>query len=162
MPRVAPGSITILVADDDPVILHVTSAILNRLGYQVLTAVDGAAALKVFEETGQPIHLLISDVVMPGMNGPQLVRAARSLSPSLATLLISGTPNTASAAGMPVLLKPFTVDALTSRVEELLTERYFTDIEREQSAARSRKVAAAGGNGKPPKSSGPDDPTRQG
>jgi YesN/AraC family two-component response regulator len=64
-------------------------------GYNVLTAEDGEGALKAFAEAPNTIQLVISDVVMPGMRGTQLVRSIKDLSPSTATLLMSGTWNAA-------------------------------------------------------------------
>jgi two-component system cell cycle sensor histidine kinase/response regulator CckA len=127
---------TILIADDDPVMLQVTSMILHRSGYKVLTAEDGEAALKTFEEAKQTIQLVISDVVMPGMKGLQLVRSIRNLSESTATLLMSGTRPIASDADVATIEKPFTVEAFVAKVKDLLAGCDFAKIEREQSAAR--------------------------
>src|ERR1700730_1430732 len=82
MARIVREKVTILIADDDPTMLELTAMILNRSGYKVVTAQDGEAALKVFKEAQRTIQLVISDVVMPGMRGPQLVRSIKSLSPS--------------------------------------------------------------------------------
>jgi CheY-like chemotaxis protein len=77
MARMVREGITILVADDDPVMLQVTSMILHRSGYKVLTAQDGEAALRTFEEAQHPIQLVISDVVMPCMMGRNLFVLSR-------------------------------------------------------------------------------------
>ena len=134
-------AITILVADDDPVMLHLTATMLNRFGYEVLTAPDGQAALEVFHAAPNTVQLVISDVSMPLVTGPQLIRSIKSLSPSTATLLMSGTPGAASAGGMASLLKPFTMAAFTSAVQGLLAGCDFAEIEREQSIVRSRGFA---------------------
>jgi DNA-binding NtrC family response regulator len=136
MARMVREGITILVADDDPVMLQVTSMILHRSGYKVLTAQDGEAALRTFEEAQHPIQLVISDVVMPCMMGPQLVRSIKNLSESTATLLMSGARPIASDADIASIEKPFTREALVGKVKGLLAGCDFAKIEREQSAAR--------------------------
>jgi DNA-binding NtrC family response regulator len=140
--------VTILVADDDPDMLRVTAAILNRSGYRVLTALNAEAALRAFEEAPQAIHLVISDVVMPGMKGPQLIRSIKSLSPSTATLLMSGTLGIAFDASAASIEKPFRMPALVAMVQDLLAACDFVKIDREQSTARSQRLAANSAHGK--------------
>jgi DNA-binding NtrC family response regulator len=142
MTRVFRESATILIVDDDPTMLWVTAEILNRSGYTVLTAREGSAGLKAFEEAQNTIQLVISDVVMPGMNGPQLVRSIKSRSPSTAALLMSGTPAIASEAGEMLISKPFTLEGLVRQVQALLADCDFAQIEQEQSIARSERLAA--------------------
>ena len=133
---------TILIADDDPDILRVTAAILNRFGYEVVTAGNGEAALKAFEEAPHAIHLVISDVVMPGMKGPQLVHSIKGLSPSIATLLMSGTWGIAFDCNAASIEKPFKMPAFLGMVKDLLAGCDFAKIEVEQSIAKSRLAAA--------------------
>lgn len=128
---------TILVADDDQSMLGVTAAILNRQGYNVLIAQDGETALKVFAEASDTVQLVISDVDMPRMLGTQLVRSIMALSPSTATLLVSGAIESAKAAGFPALAKPFHSETLVAKVENLLAACDFAQIEREQLVAKS-------------------------
>lgn len=137
---------TILVADDDPDMLRVTAAILNRSGYRVLTAMNAEAALKVFEEAPHAIQLVISDVVMPGMKGPQLIRSIKSLSPSTATLLMSGTLGIAFDANAASIEKPFGMPALVAKVQDLLAGCDFAKIDLERSIVRSQRPAANGDN----------------
>jgi DNA-binding NtrC family response regulator len=144
MPREAT---TILVADDDPMMLQVTSTILRRSGYRVLTAQDGETALRTFEQAPHAIQLVISDVVMPGMMGSQLVRSIKNLSGSTAALLMSGARPVATEADIPSIEKPFTRDALVAKVRDLLAACDFAKIEREQSAART---AGASGDSSDP------------
>jgi two-component system cell cycle sensor histidine kinase/response regulator CckA len=139
---------TILVADDDPDMLRVTAAILNRSGYRVLTALNAETALRAFEEAPQAIQLVISDVVMPGMKGPQLIRSIKSLSPSTATLLMSGTLGIAFDASAASIEKPFRMPALVAMVKDLLAACDFVKIDLEQSAVRSQRLAANGDHGK--------------
>jgi DNA-binding NtrC family response regulator len=133
---------TILVADDDPMVLRVTALILNRSGYRVLTAEDGEQAMKAFEEAPHTIELVISDVSMPGMRGPQLVRSINSVSPSTATLLMSGTPTVGEDSEGASFPKPFTRSALVAKVRDLLAACDFAKVEREQSAARAQRLRA--------------------
>lgn len=147
---------TILVADDDPDMLRVTAAILNRSGYNVLTALNAEGALKAFEEASHAIQLVISDVVMPGMKGPQLLRSIKSLSPSTATLLMSGTLGIAFDASAASIEKPFRMPALVAMVRDLLASCDFAKIALEQSAARSQRLAANGDDGNHATSGPPD------
>jgi DNA-binding NtrC family response regulator len=132
---------TILIADDEPAILHATTLFLQGCGYNVLTAEDGERALKAFAEAQDTIQLVISDVVMPEMPGPQLVRSIKSLSPSTATLLMSGTW-TVPEDGVALLGKPFSRQNFLEIVRELLDACDFAKIEEEQSVARSKRLAA--------------------
>jgi hypothetical protein len=116
--------------------LKVTAMILHRSGYKVLTAPDGEAALRTFAEAQQAIQLVITDVVMPGMMGLQLVRSIKNLSESTPTLLMSGTRPIASDADSASIEKPFTQEAFVAKVQDLLAGCDFAKIEQEQSAAR--------------------------
>src|SRR5215831_13229075 len=124
----APG---ILIADDDPNILRIAASLLERCGYIVLTAHDGEAALQAFERAPHTIQLVISDVMMPRIRGPQLVRSIKDLSPSTAALLISGTFCVADE-GVPLMRKPFTYEKLVAIVRDLLAACDFRKIEAEQ------------------------------
>ena len=134
---------TVLIADDEPGILRVTAMFMQACGYRVLTATDGELALRVFAEAPQAIQLVISDVVMPGMWGPQLVKSIKSLSPSTATLLMSGSWTATSEDGVPFLRKPFTRQKLVAMVKCLLKACDVAKIEQEQAVFRSQRVAAA-------------------
>ena len=142
-------STTILIADDEPTILYATAMFLKGCGYNVLTAEDGEEALKAFAEATHTIQLVISDVVMPEMRGPQLVRSIKNLSPSTATLLMSGTWTTVPEEGVALIGKPFTRQKLLATVRGLLDACDFAEIEREQSIARSRRLAAISGTPAP-------------
>ena len=133
---------TILIADDEPDILSVTTRFLKGCGYTVLTARDGEGALKAFAEAQQTIQLVISDVVMPGMRGPQLMRSIKGLSPSTATLLMSGTWSRVTEDGVALIGKPFTRQKFVAMVKDLLATCNFTEIEREQAIARSQRLKA--------------------
>ena len=112
---------TILLADDDSAVLKLVTMYLERDGYAVLTASDGAEAFGVFRRNQESIALLISDVTMPRMNGLQLAAAARALRPQLPVILISGDrPN--ADCGWGCIAKPFTSVELTERVRLVLAE----------------------------------------
>jgi DNA-binding NtrC family response regulator len=118
---------------------------MQACGYKVLTATDGEFALRVFSEAPQAIQLVISDVIMPGLQGPQLVRSIKHLSPSTAALLMSGSWTVYSEDGVPLIRKPFTRQKLVTMVRYLLKACDFAKIEAEQSLIRSQRLAAASG-----------------
>ncbi len=133
--RRAGGSETILVAEDDLGVRRVLLRSLRSLGYDVLEAVDGLDAIEKAREHAGPIHLLLSDVVMPRMRGPEAARAVRELRPGIQVLFITGyagehgrapdagrpsEPERAIWDEGPVLGKPFTPDSLAARVRALL------------------------------------------
>lgn len=113
---------TILVVEDDRLLLRVTLELLRDEGYQALSASDGANALttlRAWPETS----LLVSDINMPGMNGLDLVKIARSEFPGLTTLLISGREVVdvkALAQPAAFLQKPFSASSFLSLVRQLL------------------------------------------
>ncbi|WP_343722738.1 response regulator, partial [Herbaspirillum seropedicae] len=124
----APGSKTILVVDDEPLVRMVTVEVLRDLGYSVLEAEDGPSALRVVEAC-QEIDLLLTDVGLPnGMNGRQLADAIRAPRPDLPVLFVTGYAENAVLnhghleRGMQVLTKPFAADVLARRVKELVGE----------------------------------------
>jgi len=140
---------TILVADDDPNILWVMATLLRRCGYTVLTAQDGEAALEVFEQAQRAIQLVISDVMMPRMRGPQLVNSIKGLSPSTATLLMSGTWSSPTEDGVTLVRKPFTRQKFEAIVRDVLAACDLGKIEREQSIARARRLSEMVGTVEP-------------
>ncbi|WP_373568720.1 PAS domain-containing protein [Pseudomonas sp. efr-133-TYG-103a] len=120
------ASETILVVDDEPTVRMLLMDVLRDLGYTVLEAADSVAGLAALRSDVH-IDLLITDVGLPGgMNGRQMADAGREVRPELKTLFITGYAENAVIGnghlgpGMWVLTKPFAVDALTSRVRELM------------------------------------------
>ncbi len=116
---------TLLLVEDEPLVNHATCRLLRRKGYQVLSARDGSEAMRIaFEQ--EHIDLLITDVVMPGMNGVELARELRKLRPNLRVLYTSGYSaglvGESDAWGMPVefLQKPVRPDVLVARVRKLV------------------------------------------
>jgi CheY-like chemotaxis protein len=123
---VGPGTETILVLEDDPLVRHVTVRALRGAGYEVLVAGSGAEAIgQVARHPGQ-IDLVVTDVVMPGLSGPQVVEELRRGRPGLRVLYVSGYPQDAIAQrgvlelGVEFLPKPFTSAALLERVRVVL------------------------------------------
>jgi CheY-like chemotaxis protein len=118
----------ILIVDDEAAVRTAAARVLARRAYTVLEAGDGLEALGLAERHGGPIHLLVTDVRMPGMDGRELARRFRLARPEARVLLMSGyeepveaAPPTPDADGAgPVLHKPFTLDALTARVRDVL------------------------------------------
>jgi PAS domain S-box-containing protein len=116
---------TVLVVEDDSGLRSLLKRGLELAGCDVLDAPDGAAALDAARDHRGPIALLVTDVVMPGMNGPQLAEALRWSRPGMRVLFITGCSEDAlPASGLPsnasVLEKPFTLQALCSMVGDLL------------------------------------------
>jgi CheY-like chemotaxis protein len=124
--RLRTTSRTVLVVDDEPEVLGLASEILRRVGYVVLEAADGATALDVARRHEGEVHLLVTDMVMPGLSGRDLSERLRALRPSLRVLYISGYVQDASARAAlasersAFVAKPFSPELLTDRVRELL------------------------------------------
>jgi len=117
---------TILVVDDEQEILNFVNSALTRMGYAVVQASSGDAALGIFAKTEAPVDLLLTDVVMPGMSGPMLADRLLSLQPSLPVLFMSGYDDRQVVQryvlqeGFALLPKPFTLEVLNQKVQELL------------------------------------------
>jgi two-component system, cell cycle sensor histidine kinase and response regulator CckA len=118
---------TVLVVEDEPSVRYLTERILARAGYYVLVADGGPAALEVCERSDQQIDLLLTDVVMPEMLGPEVVERARAIRPALRALYMSGyVPEVVrglDATELDVIEKPFTADSLLSGVRNALEAR---------------------------------------
>ncbi|MEM9462558.1 MAG: PAS domain S-box protein [Myxococcota bacterium] len=116
---VTAGTGTLLLVEDDPVVRLLALASLERAGYQVLVAEDGTEAEQLFER--QDVALLITDVLMPGIDGPTLFERLRSLRPALRCLFISGYDAQARVPpDASFLAKPFTPSSLTHKVRQVL------------------------------------------
>jgi CheY-like chemotaxis protein len=116
---------TILLVEDEDQVRNLTRTLLARQGYRVLEASSGAAALSLAREYPERIDLLLTDVVMPQMSGPDLAGELRSLHPEISVLFMSGYMDTAIVLQGPLpagtlLQKPFTSDALHKKVREAL------------------------------------------
>ena len=118
MPRT--GSETILVAEDDPAVRALATDMLREHGYTVLAAADGEEALLVAECHAAPIHLLLTDVMMPRMNGLELARAFGSIRPHARVLYMTGYAEMPAAADGIIVQKPFSVFVLMDAVRRAL------------------------------------------
>lgn len=120
------GSETVLVAEDEPQVRRLAERALRNAGYRVLSAPDGAQALALSRDTPGQIDLLVTDIVMPGMGGPELATAFLADRPGARVLFTSGyTEDVVARQGLAVagpafLPKPFTPSELTDRVRDLL------------------------------------------
>ena len=123
------GSETILLVEDDPSLRVLAAHMLESCGYSVLEASDGDAALEINRKQKVYIHLLLTDVVMPGMSGRVLAEQIVAQSPHLVVLYMSGyTGQTVGAHGVLAegsyfLPKPFTHEALARKIREVLDRR---------------------------------------
>jgi PAS domain S-box-containing protein len=120
------GTERVLLVEDEPALLDIGRELLAEAGYDVLTASAGDAALDVLSAAG-PIDLMLTDVVLPGLNGPALLQEARRLRPGLKVILMSGYTDRMVAdrglsldEGTAFLEKPFTPQALLHTVRALL------------------------------------------
>ncbi len=120
------GTETVLLVEDEKMLLEFVGSVLENHGYTVLPAGTPADALTIAREYNSPIHLLITDVVMPGMNGRELKDALSPLYPDIKTLYMSGhTANVIAHRGMldegtAFLQKPFSINALAVKVRQVI------------------------------------------
>lgn len=119
----------VLVVDDDGPVRTVTEATLKTQGYEVITAKNGAEALHVFRENPDRIQLVLTDMMMPIMDGPTLIRTLRQEKPELLLVAFSGMIGTAEGAelvssGMVVFLpKPFTAEQLLTTIRDAFAQK---------------------------------------
>ncbi len=119
----------ILVVEDEAAVLGVVQCVLEQQGYRVLGATEGAEALALFARHRADIKAVITDMMMPGVDGPTLVQALRKSAPQLPILRMSGLGEQAGAKGLEgleppeVLAKPFTVEALLAAMHRTLALR---------------------------------------
>jgi two-component system, cell cycle sensor histidine kinase and response regulator CckA len=120
------GDETILLVEDEVQVRSLARQLLEQRGYAVLEACDGDQAMEIEQQHPGPIHLLLTDVVMPGMSGSEVARRLTARRPELRVLYISGYTDQAVlhhgvvGEGMPLLQKPFDDDSLARTVRRLL------------------------------------------
>jgi PAS domain S-box-containing protein len=123
------GHETVLLVEDEPAILRLTKLLLERLGYSVLAACTPGEAIRLAREHPGEIHLLMTDVVMPEMNGRDLAKNLLRLYPSIRRLFMSGYTADVIAShgvldeGVNFLQKPFTVEDLAAKLREALERK---------------------------------------
>jgi CheY-like chemotaxis protein len=124
-----PGHETILVVEDDRDVRAYLVELLRDLNYRVLSAHDAVSALGLIEEGDIRIDLLLTDVVLPGMNGRQLAEQAKNRRPDLKVLFTTGYSRNAIVhqgrldPGVAMIQKPITQDGLAARIRDLLDAR---------------------------------------
>jgi PAS domain S-box-containing protein len=123
------GSETIILCEDQEDVRSLTYRILAAHGYEVIVAASGQEALRLAEEWRRRIHLLVTDVVMPGMSGREVALLLGPAHPTMKVLYLSGYPDESIARhgvlepGVAFLQKPFTAEMLARRVREVLDRR---------------------------------------
>jgi len=112
---------TVLVADDDVIVLEFVSFALRKAGFPVLSASGGLQALELVRNSQEPVSLAVLDVCMPGLSGPELFARLREIYPGMRALFISGynPPQPEIPAGSDFLAKPFASPELLRRVREV-------------------------------------------
>ncbi|HEX8468363.1 MAG TPA: ATP-binding protein, partial [Allosphingosinicella sp.] len=121
-----PAGTAILVVEDDPRVSRSTVGALEELGYRPIACAGGREALEILEREAGRIELVITDIMMPEMTGPELVREATARWPSTAILYVTGYVGEAGSeelSGHDILRKPFTVAALAGAVAGALSKR---------------------------------------
>jgi two-component system, cell cycle sensor histidine kinase and response regulator CckA len=146
---VEPGTETILLVEDEANLRYLARQFLEKQGYRVIEAADGAVAMQIAVAHEGVIHLLLTDVIMPGMNGRELAQRISEIRPNVKVLYMSGyTENVIGRngtldAGVRLLQKPFTLRDLKSKVREVLDSTPFPP-EDAMSARTAHAVATHG------------------
>ena len=120
------GSETILLVEDEESVRRLARAFLENRGYTVLEARDGAHAVEICEKRSGPIHLMVTDVVMPKMSGRELAQRVAPLRPDMRVLFVSGYTGDSLAQLGPraaFLEKPFGPGDLVSKVRQILDHK---------------------------------------
>jgi DNA-binding NtrC family response regulator len=128
-PTTSRGTETILLVEDDDQVRAVARGILGKSGYHIIEASNAAEALLHSDRHPGTIHLLLSDVVMPQMSGPELARRLATVRPDMKVLCMSGYTDDSIVrhgvleAHLAYIQKPITPEALTTKVREVLDAR---------------------------------------
>jgi CheY-like chemotaxis protein len=124
--KVAGGTETILVVEDEPNLREITRIFLEDYGYRVLEAVDVEEALQIAKTFADPIHLLLTDVIMPGMSGRQLASQILTARPEMKVVYMSGynddmlVHHEVLEPGVTLLQKPFDKVQLARKIRSIL------------------------------------------
>ncbi len=128
------GAGTILLAEDEAMVRRLVREILETYGYRVLEAASGGTALLISEQYQEPIDLLLTDVIMPEMSGPELANRLAQLHPEMKVLFMSGyTDNAIVRHDVPeeeplFIQKPFAPDDLARKVKEVLSSSKYAKL----------------------------------
>ncbi|HTP89661.1 MAG TPA: response regulator [Candidatus Acidoferrales bacterium] len=128
-PDLQKGTETVLLVEDEPALLKLAASSLENCGYTILKASNGPAAIEIAAKHPGPIHLLLTDVIMPGMNGRELSNCLAPVRPEMRVLYMSGyTDDVIGSAGtldshVAYLQKPFSPNDLARRVREVLSAK---------------------------------------
>ena len=127
------GNETILVVEDEEEVRKLTARILRKQGYNVLEASQGKEAFSLCEEQEGPIHLMVTDVLMPGLTGAELAKRFTQLYPEMKVLYMSGYTSDRFAIGhgnlekgLEFIQKPFSIDRLAKKIREVLDKQFST------------------------------------
>jgi CheY-like chemotaxis protein len=131
----ASGCATLLVVEDEGAFRNLLRDGLQSKGYEVLVAANGVDALRVAEEFEGEIHLLVTDVIMPHMSGPELASALRKTRPNLAVLYMSGyaadeVSDDPISGDATLMQKPFYVDQIAGKIREIITRKNLAESSR--------------------------------
>jgi PAS domain S-box-containing protein len=116
----AGGKETVLVVEDEPGVRDYTAEALRTYGYHVIKAENAGEALLICEQKGERIHLVLTDVVMPHVNGPELAGRLEKLQPGIKVLFMSGYTGKVADMGAEHIQKPFSPEQLATRVRAVL------------------------------------------
>jgi two-component system cell cycle sensor histidine kinase/response regulator CckA len=120
------GTETILVVEDEMAVRKLGTRMIESLGYQVQVASDGEDAIEVYEQFDGKIDMIMSDVVMPRMSGPDMVRHLLKIQPDLKYMYVSGFTKDkmmvhgADESEAPILYKPYSIEQLGNKIREVL------------------------------------------
>jgi len=122
------GTETVFLVEDEAAVRQVTRIYMESKGYKVLEAANAGEALQTFQSYDEPIHLMITDMVMPGMGGLDLARSVLGMRPSLSVVIVSGYTDRAldlesSDIGARFLRKPFSLDTLARLVRSMMDKK---------------------------------------
>ena len=116
---------SILIVDDEVELCETCGEILESMGYQVFTATNGSQGVENFEKHPDTINLLISDVVMPKMSGPEMVNRIREIKPDMPVIFMTGYDKDMLASEVDlensiIIPKPIDIDLLSTHIDQLL------------------------------------------
>lgn len=120
--------IRILIVDDEPEILSLTSEVLMLRGYEIITAKDGKSAFDIFSKDRDKIDLIITDIIMPNMDGKMLMESIHKIKPEMKFLFVSGySENILGKKGISVnddifIQKPWTIDKLLKKINIIISK----------------------------------------